>query len=716
MGLSKVEDTDANPCPSSSFQDNQEHNLQPFFVLHKCNSSSSSRPKSKRKLNVEDVHEYDELYLSNLRITAFHSVWSNIETAIEGVLREINLCTFNDVNSWVHNSFKAIRLYGEPGFGEATKPYPISLDALSKQIFTGLIFTKNMEFVDDQFTFKELGNHLKSCGCHVAKMSSLDFSAKNGIGGCLTRLVRNFLMVTLDDADMSILASWYCGQREVMPMVIIIEDLERCCASVLSDFILILSKWVVKIPVILVMGITTTLDAPTNILSSNALLCLRTSNFYLGSPAERMEAIVKAVLLRSCSCFNVGHKVAVFMRDYFLKHDGTLTAFIRALKIACMLHFSSEPLSFLLKDLDIDDDFQEMWKTKHEFMRGLVLKHSSQVISCKSVCEKLVHAIRELKIMYRRWAIVVMCLHEVGKTLKVQLLDLYSEALDPTNCSAKTISYNQGKSSSKDGCFSGQYGDTSRRASIYKVVHKIRDLPLAELPELLNSWERHVDDICEIYDKIKELKTVMNYVDCKSAGSDTLNVSVRLSSRGTSTCKGSKDVNGKAIALIEWMLRDQMKPIEGMPFHEILCFNKVDKLQTALLGDHRKRIQADLLDFHKYLRCSCCSMRGSRLLPSAHDTSILYILAQEHGDIINVHDWFHSFKAILVNPSTKARSKTKKSSTPKKKKGVELSNSTNEAAIQARFCKAVSELQVTGLLRMPTKRRPDFVQRMAFGL
>ncbi|KMS64662.1 hypothetical protein BVRB_017960, partial [Beta vulgaris subsp. vulgaris] len=145
-------------------------------------------------------------------------------------------------------------------------------------------------------------------------------------------LLRKFMMMTLDDADMSILASWYCGQSECMPVVIIIEDMERCCASVLSDFILMLSKWVVKIPVILVMGIATTLDAPGNILSSNALLCIRTSKFILGSPFQRMDAIVETVLLRPCSWFNVGHKVALFMRDYFLKHDGTLTSFIRALK------------------------------------------------------------------------------------------------------------------------------------------------------------------------------------------------------------------------------------------------------------------------------------------------------------------------------------------------------------------------------------------------
>lgn len=55
-----------------------------------------------------------------------------------------------------------------------------------------------MEFVDDLLTFEELGSHLKSQGCHVAKLSSLDFSVKNGIGGCLRSLLRQFLMVTLD--------------------------------------------------------------------------------------------------------------------------------------------------------------------------------------------------------------------------------------------------------------------------------------------------------------------------------------------------------------------------------------------------------------------------------------------------------------------------------------------------------------------------------------
>lgn len=65
-------------------------------------------------------------------------------------------------------------------------------------LFVDKWLAENMEFVDDLLTFEELGLHLKSQGCHVANLSSLDFSVKNGIGGCLRSLLRQLVMVTLD--------------------------------------------------------------------------------------------------------------------------------------------------------------------------------------------------------------------------------------------------------------------------------------------------------------------------------------------------------------------------------------------------------------------------------------------------------------------------------------------------------------------------------------
>ena len=84
-------------------------------------------------------------------------------------------------------------------------------------------------------------------------------------------------------------------------------------------------------------------------------------------------------------------------------------------------------------------------------------------------------------------------------------------------------------------------------------------------------------------------------------------------------------------------------------------------------------------------------------------------LAQEYGDVINLHDWYLSFDGII-----NSKGKSKLVGSPSKKKSKATPQQSG-AMIQARFCRAVTELQITGLLRMPSKRRPDLVQRIAFG-
>lgn len=56
---------------------------------------------------------------------------------------------------------------------------------------------------------------------------------------CLTFL--NTLYMFTQVADISALASWYAEPgNHGNPVVVIIEDVERCCGTVLSDFILML--------------------------------------------------------------------------------------------------------------------------------------------------------------------------------------------------------------------------------------------------------------------------------------------------------------------------------------------------------------------------------------------------------------------------------------------------------------------------------------------
>ncbi|VVA11524.1 PREDICTED: origin [Prunus dulcis] len=650
----------AGDSPPPSSPDTTQNNLQHFFVLHKASEKLTCSWKARKRLDLSptklkpEKKEWDERCL---RMEAFQLVWSGIDSTIKDVLRNMNARVFNDIHSWVRDSFNT----------NTIKPFPPPSPIVTHQLFTAFLLTKNMEFVDDFLTFQELGLFLKSHGCHVANLSSFDFSPNNGIAGCLTSLLRQFLMRTFDAADMSILASWYSHQGNYgSPVVVIINDMERCCGPVLSDFILMLSEWIVKIPVILIMGVATTLDAPSNILPSNVLKKLCPCKFTLGSPAERMDAVVEAALVRQCSGFAVGQKVAIFLRNYFLNQDGTLTSFFRALKIACVQHFSTEPLSFMLGQLLAKEDSKS-----EKVVKGAseILLHARDQMA-EQTDIPIAHCLTELKRLQMVWSSIVLCLYEAGKCGKIQLLDLFCETLDPdiyTSLASDNptgIGESLATSLSRDHCMLEQDLSFRKGQTICQVVRKVR---------------RH-----------------------------TSHSPVKIGK--------SQSINGKAAILVDCMVRYFMRPIECIQCHEIVCFRNVEKLQSALIGDSRKRIQVDLLEFHKILRCSCCSRSGNIPLSSMPDTSIVYTLAQEHGDLINLHDWFQSFKTIASQPRRKGGCKLKQSPLPKRRKEVNESENRSEASIQARFCRAITELQITGLIRMPSKKRRDSVQRVAFGL
>nr|XP_011470114.1 PREDICTED: origin of replication complex subunit 3 isoform X2 [Fragaria vesca subsp. vesca] len=705
MAPSSASWEDSSPPPSP---DTTQNHLQHSFLLHKASDKVISTGKARRRIDVSP----DERFL---RTEAFQLVWSRIESTITHVLRSINARVFDHICSWVWHSFKAIK----PLAAVSPAPFPILSQATFSQLHTGLLLTKNMEFVDDISTFQELGLCLKSHGCHVAVLSSFDFSSKNGISGCLTSLLRQFLMRAFDAAEMSILASWYSQQGNYgSPVVVIIDDMERCCGAVLSDFILMLSEWVVKIPVILIMGVATTLDAPRNILSSNVLQKLCPCNFMLGSPAERMDAVVEAALVRQCSGFSIGHKVAVFLRNYFLNHDGTLTSFVRALKIACVQHFSTEPLSFLLGWLLVKEDSKGVQSEKAVKLASELLSLARDQMA-EQTDVNIAHGLAELTRLQKLWSTVVLCLYEAGKCNKTQLLDLFCEALDPDTYNSSTSDNHTGigkgfvQSLSNDHCMLEQNLSYRKERFICQLFRRVRDLPAPLLCRLLNSWKNLTVDVLEIHDKVKELQSILKF-DEGSFKPDLTDIS-RHTSRSALKMGESQSMNEKVAILMDCMVRDFMKPIECTPFHEIVCYRNVENLQSALIGDSRKIIQVDLLEFHKTLQCSCCRRSGNIPLSSMPDTSIMYTLAQEHGDLINLHDWFQSFKTIVIQYNRKGTSKLKKSPL-KKRKEREESENKSEASMQARFCRAITELQITGLIRMPSKKRRDYVQRVGFGL
>ncbi|KAF3640725.1 putative protein SPA1-RELATED 3-like isoform X1 [Capsicum annuum] len=132
-------------------------------------------------------------------------------------------------------------------------------------------------------------------------------------------------------------------------------------------------EWSVKIPIILITGAATSTDAPTNVITYRALQYLSTSMLFLKSPAERMDAIIEAILM------------------------------------ALVQQFSIKPLSFVLKILVDEGDNKRSW---YEDLANLPEELSNHDFELPS---------------YRTYS----CLHEARRYHKVALLDLYLKALDP---------------------------------------------------------------------------------------------------------------------------------------------------------------------------------------------------------------------------------------------------------------------------------------------
>lgn len=107
------------------------------------------------------------------------------------------------------------------------------------------------------------------------------------------------------------------------------------------------------------------------------------------------------------------------------------------------------------------------------------------------------------------------------------------------------------------------------------------------------------------------------------------------------------------------------------------------------------------------------------------DSSILFHRYLDSGKMINVYDWFESFKVVLEEQRKQLKQKSRGSprkSSPRKGKGKEKKEANGytpmsaekwRMQVQARFMRAMQELDYIGLIKH-TGRKPDHVLRTIF--
>ncbi|RRT44374.1 hypothetical protein B296_00023174 [Ensete ventricosum] len=127
--------------------------------------------------------------------------------------------------------------------------------------------------------------------------------------------------------------------------------------------------------------------------------------------------------------------------------------YIFFLQLACVKHFSMEPLSFL--GIDVCDENEVI-------LYLLLYKAHNRGKDCKNSRDDLGEGLSDLRKLLKAWSSVIL-------NNKIQLLDIFCEATDPA------------------------------LSSLDPSNHKLeRELPLSSLIELLDLWSIHTEELYEV--------------------------------------------------------------------------------------------------------------------------------------------------------------------------------------------------------------------------
>ncbi|KAF9088281.1 Origin recognition complex subunit 3 [Mortierella sp. AD031] len=181
------------------------------------------------------------------------------------------------------------------------------------------------------------------------------------------------------------------------------------------------------------------------------------------------------------------------------------------------------------------------------------------------------------------------------------------------------------------------------------------------------------------------------------------------------------------------LLRTYLMCHTSMPLNEVFYYSQITIQQKAFLPQPRASIQTALGQPEVYLNCDCCrppsgsgpQSLADMVLPTQHDTCILYKLYVECGRMINMYDWFTAFGMILERgqqPDGSVESPTKKRTgkgghagpKAKAKGNSNAGSKLDQKEVQARFISGVAELQFMGFIKS-TSRKTDHVMRLTWG-
>ncbi|KAH8300001.1 hypothetical protein KR044_008458 [Drosophila immigrans] len=524
------------------------------------------------------------------------------------------------------------------------------------------------------------------------------------------------------------------GKRRVL--VVILPDFECFNASILQDFILILSAQCGRLPFVLVLGVATAMTAVHSTLPYHVSSKIKLRVFQTQPAPTGLNELLDKVLLSPKYAFHLSGKAFKFLTHIFLYYDFSIQGFIQGFKYCLMEHyFAGNAYALCTNYTKALGRIKQLTHEDLETIRRLpsFRPYVEQINDCKRIIavltdddylkKKLPQLLRDCLLHFMLFRSCLEFFTElVGDLPRCPLGKLRRELY--VNCLNKPITqqaeykecWQMLSFMSKDEFIakvSKAIECTEQFLTEQMVPLELGDACAAEMRTKLQTLKKLLNDVNLA---TMESHAVANEPTCPSTEARSMGNLTQVASRQElkeqllQRSKQDKQQSfseyaralHKVLGHIEThLVLAHLRPLQNAPpLYELYVFSDISTVRRNIIGAPRAALHTALNNPHFYMQCKCCELQDqSQLVSTMPDLSVVYKLHLECGRMINLFDWLQAFRSVL-----RARDDHGE---------LESNQEQLDPQVQARFTRAVAELQFLGYIKM-SKRKTDHATRLTW--
>jgi origin recognition complex subunit 3 len=501
----------------------------------------------------------------------------------------------------------------------------------------------------------------------------------------------------------------YTDRHKIGRVLLCLSDVETFDTSVLAELIGTAHSWADRVPFVLLVGVSTTVELFESRLSRSVVQLLDAQVFASSSPpldktsdariSCPLYELYAAVQTHADSRLFWGPAVVDVLAELAQDQSTTVAGFARAMKYVYMSHFFANPLSVLVQPEGSDFDASLCRAIRHtpgfqsrcESLASQQRQHARDLLTSDEVLGK--EAREAVRSGQRRLRSSLAACHTLQRMYRH--LDA-RPPVPPLECQAQMLA------ALPDLKRSGVFEAVENALTDVTSVAELRDF-LEAASDLLEGEDEEdgSKDVPTVADIITTLPTDGDHVDLTGPDSPVETFLTRL---GQYLDSKTMDVAASATS-----------STATNPFRDFLSeaytYNHKSPLSAILHPRGRHSLERALTRPADYLGCRCCGADANSSAglddgehrSSLPPTSLLLTMLNEAGSVVNVRDLWDTFRGT-IGPGINVNGSSHKTVDEGSDDDGEEEEVDDRSAL-ALFYRSLGELRQLGLVR-PSKRKP----------